>query len=215
MSNEPNIEMEMVTVGMLEVNSLLIYDPTTHDGILVDPGDEIDKIVERANSLDLAINRIVLTHGHGDHIGALDSARERFNVRVAIGRHDAEMVTSAEANLSTGLGLKLEFDPAEELLDDGDVITVGNQQVAVAHTPGHTLGSICLIGEGKAAVGDLVFAGSVGRIDLPGGSAESLMQSIKRTILTLPDETILFPGHGPATTVGRERVHNPFLNGSW
>jgi len=211
----PNLEIEVITVGILEVNSLLVYDSGRKSGIIIDPGDEAERILAVADRMGVSIEKIVLTHGHGDHIGAVDILREELDVPVLIGREDAGMLTSAEQNLSFNLGIRLELKPADELLDEGDTISVGSYNLNVLHTPGHSRGSITLVCDGHAIVGDLVFMGSIGRTDLPGGSMKVLMDSIRSKILPMPDDTIIYPGHGPTTTVGRERTTNPFITGEW
>ncbi len=209
------LEFELITVGMLEVNALIVYDRASRKGIVVDPGDEAERITATADRLGVSLEKIVLTHGHGDHIGAVDVLRDELGIPVAIGREDADLLTSADRNLSVHFGVRLDLKPADDLLTEDDRITIGESDLKVLHTPGHSAGSISLACDGHAIVGDLVFAGSVGRTDLPGGSMDILLESIRTKILSMPDETILYPGHGPATTVGRERTTNPFITGEW
>lgn len=211
----PKLEFEIITVGMLEVNALIVYDPESRKGIVVDPGDEAERIIATADRLGVTPEKIVLSHGHGDHIGAVDILRDDLGVPVAIGREDADLLTSADRNMSVHFGVRLDLRPADELLTEDDRITIGESELKVLHTPGHSAGSISLACDGHAVVGDLVFAGSVGRTDLPGGSMHVLLESIRTKILPMPDETILYPGHGPTTTVGRERTTNPFITGEW
>jgi len=207
------LKIDVITVGMLEVNCLLIYDSEVGRGIIVDPGEEGDRIAAAVDDRKFVPECVVLTHGHGDHIAAVDDVRDRFGIPVAIGRDDAAMLENASFNLSAGFGVPLEMRPAERLLSEGDDIQAGGHVLKVLDTPGHTRGSITLSYRGHAAVGDLVFAGSVGRTDLSGGSFQTLLSSIQEKILTMPDDTILYPGHGPVTTVGAERRSNPFLTG--
>ena len=209
------LKIVMIPVGMLEVNSLLAYDSESLEGILIDPGDEPETISSAVCRLGVRLELIVLTHGHGDHLGAVDVLRDEFSLPVAIGRLDGEMLVDPALNLSSAFGASLSMKPADRLLDEGDRVAAGPCSFEVLHTPGHTKGSISLKAAGDVIVGDLIFCGSVGRTDLPGGSFDLLLRSIREKILTLPDDTRLYPGHGPFTTVGRERTSNPFLTGIW
>lgn len=209
------LKIEVIPVGMLEVNAIIAYDTGSMAGILIDPGEEPETIISTIERLGVKLNSIVLTHGHGDHIGAVDILRDELSLPVAIGRLDAEMLSDPSLNLAANMGIDLKLKPPEKLLDEGDQVKVGEFSFEVIHSPGHTRGSISLKSGNHVIVGDLVFCGSVGRTDLPGGSFDALLKSIKEKILVLPDDTVLYPGHGPVTTVGRERVSNPFLLGGW
>lgn len=211
----PELKIDVIPVGMLEVNAIIAYDSDSLEGVLIDPGEEPETIVSAIEKTGVKLESIVLTHGHGDHIGAVGILRDELSLPVAIGRHDNEMLSDPALNLAANMGIELILKPAERLLNEGDMIQVGSFSFEVMHTPGHTKGSISLKSGMDVIVGDLVFCGSVGRTDLPGGSFQELLRSIKEKILTLPDETRLYPGHGPVTTVGRERVSNPFLTGEW
>lgn len=213
LDNRP--EIVVLTVGMLEVNCIVAYDPESMRGIIIDPGDEPERIVSLVRNKGIIPELIVLTHGHGDHIGAVDIVRDELALPVAIGKLDAGMLTSPEKNLSADFGIRLALKPVDRLLEEGDKIQFGDVSLDVWQTPGHTRGSITLATDGCAIVGDLVFCGSIGRVDLPGGSFQQLLASIKDKILSMPDDTLLYPGHGPVTTVGNERVSNPFLTGAF
>ncbi len=200
--------IEQLPVGPLLANCYLVADEASRRAIVVDPGDEGPRIAAMIERLRLAVDFIVLTHGHFDHLGAVGPIRAVTGAPVVV--HEAEQETMRAPKLFAGLEIEEPLVP-DRLLKDGETLIVGAHRLTVVHTPGHSPGHITLVGEGLALVGDVIFAGSIGRTDLPGGDFVTLMNSITRHILTLPDETVLYPGHGPATTVGRERATNPFL----
>lgn len=205
------IIVEQLPVGMMEVNCYLVYEADSRKGIIVDPGDEGSHILHRVEDLGLKIDQIVLTHGHGDHIGAVEYIQKRLEVEIAVGRADASMLRDASINLSQNLGISIELREADVLLAEGDTVAVGEHKLTVIETPGHTLGGISLVGEGFVISGDLIFAGSIGRVDLPGGNYDTIINAIKTKILPLGDHYIIYPGHGPKTSVLQEKTFNPFL----
>jgi len=203
--------IERIVVGPLMVNAYLIAWKPTRDAIVVDPGDESEIILDRIKSLELNVNAIINTHGHGDHIGGNREMKEALDVPIIIGRHDAGMLTDPWMNMSAPFSMSTDSPPADKLLDEGDIIEIGEGRLNVLHAPGHSPGSIVLAGNGFAVVGDVLFAGSIGRTDFPGGSLEMLLKMIREKILPLGDRCHILPGHGPETTVGQEKRHNPFL----
>lgn len=198
-------------VGPLDVNCYLLACEETRKGIVVDPGDDLDAILQLIANNDLDIVEIVATHGHFDHIGRVASLKEKTGAPFAIHNADLFMVKGL-ADIAAFLGFQTDPPPAvERFIDEGDTIVFGRETLNIRHVPGHAPGNIALTWPGHAIIGDTVFAGSIGRTDLEGADLQTLMHSIRTKILTLPGDTILYPGHGPTTTVDREKRINPFL----
>ena len=206
-----NLIIEILELGPFFVNCYIVGDPETGKGIIIDPSWEPERIINHVDKFNLDIEKVVITHGHADHIGAVHDIRTHYRVPVYIGEKDAVMLTDPVANLSGLSGESVVTDPAEELLREGDTVEVGGYSFRVFETPGHSQGSISLYGHGVVFTGDALFLGSIGRTDFPGCSFEVLMDSIKNKLLTLPDDTIVYPGHGPDTMIKQEREYNPFL----
>lgn len=198
-------------VGELEVNCYLLACEATREGIIVDPGDNVETILQLIKDNNVNIVEIVATHGHFDHIGRVTSLKQATGAPFAIHKADMFMVEGL-VDIAAFLGIKTDPSPqVDRFIDESDTITFGNESLNIRHVPGHAPGNIALIWPGHAIVGDSVFAGSIGRTDLEGADPQTLMESIHTQILTLSDDTILYPGHGPNTTVDREKRTNPFL----
>ena len=212
--------VECLPVGMLAANCCVVGCGESRLCAIVDPGGDAQRIIERVERLSLEPVWIIDTHAHVDHIAAQAAVKERYPAaRIAIHEADAAALLDERLNLSIALGLAFTSPPADRLLHDADEIEVGALRLAVIHVPGHTPGGVALyVGkeqtDGKAPViicGDTLFAGGIGRADLPGGDMGMLLSSIRGRLLTLPPETICYTGHGEPTTIGRERESNPFL----
>jgi glyoxylase-like metal-dependent hydrolase (beta-lactamase superfamily II) len=204
---------EILPVGVLECNCSIFGDETTREAIVVDPGDDIDSILEVLNRHGLKVTTIVITHAHIDHIGGAEKLKAATGAPVWMNANDQELYDHLEMQ-AAWLGIappkQTEVDhPARE----GDTLRLGDSDFHVLHTPGHTQGSISLYipAEQKLIAGDTLFRDSIGRTDLPGGNSRQILSSIHQKLLTLADETVVIPGHGESTTIGRERARNPFL----
>lgn len=203
--------VKCLAVGALAANCFLVWCEETKEGVVIDPGGEGERILAEIGKEGLQVKYVINTHGHIDHTAANEQVREGTGAKLAIHVDDAPMLSDPSLNLSRYLGINYRCSPPELLLREGDEITVGNNKLTVLHTPGHTRGGISLKAPGMIFTGDTLFAGSVGRTDFPGGSFGELITSIKDKILVCGDDWIVYPGHGPATTVRHERVNNPFL----
>jgi hydroxyacylglutathione hydrolase len=218
--------IKTIPVGQLQTNSYLVASGEGAPGAVVDPGDEAGRIIAVAGEHGVAIEAIFLTHGHWDHVGAVGRLIQETGAKVLVHRAEADLLTDPQKNLSALMfGSELDGDSLVdqwkiktsplELLDDGQEVKVGELGLKVLHTPGHTQGGMSLLTPGGIFCGDLVFYESVGRTDLPGGDQAALHQSVHSKIMTLPDDLKIYPGHGPETTVGWERQHNPYLAAGW
>jgi len=204
--------IERLVVGMLQCNCHVVGCEDTKAGIVIDPGGDAPAILDRVEELGLSIKYIVNTHGHIDHIAANRPVKEATGAMIAVHRDDAQWLISDQGDFARTLGVLSPGPPADILLEEGDEITFGEVSLQVIHTPGHSLGGISLVGDGLVFCGDTLFAMGVGRVDLPGGSWETLMDSIKTRLFTMPDETTVYTGHGPPTTVGHEKRSNPWFS---
>lgn len=204
-------KLELMPFG---TNCYIVGDESTNEAMIIDPGAEADTIMKKVESLGFDIKLIVLTHGHPDHIGALKQVKDATDAEVAIHPEDAMYIERGHPGGVPGFGFPAQEPVApDRLLKGGDSIDIGNLHFTVIHTPGHTQGGICLLGEGVIFTGDTLFNFGIGRYDMPGGNGHQLMDSIITKLMVLPDNTIAYPGHGPSTTIGEEREGNPFLRG--
>ena len=204
------MEILVLPVGPIETNCYIVFDESK-EALVIDPGAEGRNIFQEIEKYGLKVKYIVNTHGHGDHIGANQKLKELTGARILIHELDGPMLTDGAKNLSIYMGKNICQPAADRLLKDGDFFEVGKMHFTVLHTPGHTRGSICLLASDVCFSGDTLFDGSIGRTDLPGGSYSELINSVKTKLFTLDDKIVVYPGHGPDTTIGREKAYNPFF----
>jgi hydroxyacylglutathione hydrolase len=204
---------EILPVGPLQCNCSVIGDETSHEAMVIDPGDDIGAIVSLLRKHGLTLKQIVITHAHIDHVGGAMKLKTKTDAPILLNQNDHALLKMLDVQASW-LGME---PPGPVHIDqeigEADKISAGSLSGTVIHTPGHTEGSVCLYfpAEKKLIAGDTLFAGSIGRTDLPGGSYEKIISSLHSRVLALPDETIVVPGHGSLTTIGEERESNPFL----
>ena len=205
--------LETFPVGMLHCNCTLLGDELTREAMVIDPGDNIPQILARLEKHGLTLKQIIVTHAHIDHVGGAVKLKRQTGAPILLNQNDLPLL--AMMDLQAGwLGVEApEVAPPDASADDGLAVGLDNYPATVLHTPGHTQGSICLhfAPQNLLIAGDTLFAGSIGRTDLPGGDSRKILQSIHDRLLALPDETRVIPGHGVPTTIGEERESNPFL----
>ena len=204
---------EIFPVGPLQCNCSVIGDPTTREAIVIDPGDDIERVIAALDKHKLAVKQIVITHAHIDHVGGAMKLKKLTGAPMLLNENDAALLRMLDIQ-AAWVGMK---SPGAVTIDaslnSGDQVAAGSIRGNVIHTPGHTEGSVCIYfpAQQKLIAGDTLFAGSIGRTDLPGGSMDKIMRSLHHDVLALPDETLVIPGHGELTTIGEERETNPFL----
>lgn len=203
----------VLPLGNMSTNCLIAYDEATRQGAVIDPGGEnsSERIITRAKADGIEIKYILLTHAHFDHMLSLEALREATGAPLALHAHDAESITDPNLTYMTQFaGINTGCKPAEILLSDGDVIELGETRLTVLHTPGHTMGSVCYMADGVILTGDTLFSRAIGRCDLYGGDDMAMEDSLKR-LVRLSGDYKLYPGHGPTTTLARERTSNVYL----
>lgn len=206
--------LKLLTLGTFQTNCYIVGSETTREGLVIDPGSDPLMIIDQIRRLDLKIKLIVNTHAHVDHVLAIESIKRTFDARFALHADEMPILEAVPAQASMFLGKPVTPVPSPDiLLKEGDIIEVGDIRMKVIHTPGHSPGGICLHGDGVVFSGDTLFNFGIGRTDFPGGNHRQLLNSIALKLFALPDDTVVYPGHGPDTTIGFERENNPFLVG--
>lgn len=206
--------IETLVVGSFAANCYIVASSAGGKALVIDPGADAATILKTVQRMGLSISVIVLTHAHIDHVGAVREVKEKSGARFALHEAEKGLIMGGPMRMLTALGVSpvKSPPPPDRLLKDGDRIDVDDLSFEVLHTPGHSSGGICLLGHGAVFSGDTLFNYGIGRTDFPGCSHERLMKSIHDKLMVLPDETVVYPGHGPPTTIGAERQGNPFLS---
>ena len=202
--------IKRLVVGELGANCYLLAGCEGKEAVIIDPGGDAELILNALRENSLLPTYIINTHGHVDHTLANSSLAKATSAKILIHREDAKMLSDSRANLSAWFNQEI-TSSADELLEDGQIVAIGDLGIEVIHTPGHTRGGVCLKVKDSVFTGDTLFASGIGRTDLPGGDYKTLLDSIHQKLLTLPDETTIYPGHGESSTIGQERRENPFL----
>jgi glyoxylase-like metal-dependent hydrolase (beta-lactamase superfamily II) len=206
------VKIDWRTVGAFQENSYLIVDPAARRAVLVDPGAEAEQLIDMVRASEATLDAIWLTHAHIDHIGAIAEVKRMWDVPIYLHPADRPLYDRGTMQ-AAAYGLSFEQPPRPDYeLTEGDVLSIGSLQFDVMHVPGHAPGHVVFVGDGHMLGGDLLFAGSIGRTDLPLSDPDRMIESLER-VAGLPEETVVYPGHGPMTSIGRERASNPFLTG--
>ncbi|MDP2843523.1 MAG: MBL fold metallo-hydrolase [Acetobacterium sp.] len=201
------------SLGQMGTNCYLVWDEKTLEAAVIDPGFEDQRISDSINENKLKVKYILLTHGHFDHLGGVNQIRKLTGAKVLIHENDADCLLDPRRNLSVLAGMSMVLEPADGYLNENETITLGTVVIRVIHTPGHSKGGICLLAEDQLFAGDTLFNTSIGRTDFADGDLNELLNAIETKLFILDDATTVLPGHGENTTIGYEKMNNPFLKG--
>lgn len=201
------MEIKRIATGAIEENCYLVWDEA-NQAVVIDPGDEASKIIDEITKLQLDVKKIILTHGHYDHVGAVNEVKKATGAQVICHQEEKSIVEDETLSLGLYLGKEVSLPKVDACVSEGDEISVGNLNFSVIHTPGHTKGGMCLLAGDSLFSGDTIFYGTLGRWDFPTGDLSELTSSITRKIFNLPEDTVIYSGHGPETTVGAEKRQN-------
>ena len=206
-------QLKALVLGPFAVNCYLLWNTASKEALIIDPGAEPETISYWIDEFDLTPKAILLTHGHGDHIAAVAELKESYKIPLYVGKGDEPLLADPSANISAFFDHPIVAPEPDHVVEDEQVVSIASIRLTVLATPGHTIGGVCYLEEkaGRLFAGDTLFAGSIGRTDLQGGDFGQLVGAIKSKIMALPDGVLVYPGHGPHTTVGTERNSNPFL----
>lgn len=199
--------IKRIPAGIYAANCYIIMDEHTKEAVVMDPGGDEDDIISAIEAMKAKVKYIVLTHGHADHTGGVLQLKKRYNAPIAISKRDEDLIINGAFMFGTfGRETKADIN-----LSEGDKIYIGNIEILCLETPGHTPGGMCYVAENSVFTGDTLFTGSIGRTDLPGGDFDTIIKSIKEKLMILDENIIVYPGHGPQSTIRREKESNPFL----
>jgi len=192
-------------------NTYLVWDEISKEAAIIDPAAESQTMTDEIKNMDINLKYLISTHAHGDHIAGNESINRNFDVKICIHKDDVAALTDSTLNLSSYISSNLKAPQPDIILNDGDTLYLGNEKLEIIHTPGHTKGGICILTGNLLFSGDTLFAEGIGRVDLPGGDYETLLNSIKKKLFVLDGEIKVLPGHGPSSTIEDEKVGNPFV----
>lgn len=199
------MQIKRIPAGVYAANCYILMDEETKESAVIDPGGDADDLIKAIKDMGSKVKYILLTHGHTDHTEAAVQLKEEFNSPIYINDQDYEMIKNGEFIYGDIAG------KVDEFIKEGDILKIGNTEIKSILTPGHTPGGVCFLVNNMIFTGDTLFAGSIGRTDFAGGDFDVIIDSIKSKLMGLPDEMIVLPGHGPESSIGREKIHNPFL----
>lgn len=199
------MKIKRVPAGVYAANCYILMDEETKESAIIDPGGDADDLIKAITDMKARVKYILLTHGHTDHTGAAVRLKEEFNSPLYINEQDYEMINNGEFIYGDIAG------KVDQYISEGDIFKLGNSEIRCIFTPGHTPGGVCFLADNMIFTGDTLFAGSIGRTDFAGGDFDTIIKSIKDKLMELPDDITVLPGHGSESSIGREKMHNPFL----